>query len=153
MMRASFLAFALFAALAAAVVPALAQQTVVVSTRVIYPGENVTADLLEDVPLRRQLRNPDSIAFVADQLAGKVARRTILPGRLIPVNSVRAAYLVESGQAVKASLTHGPLEISVTAVPLQHGAAGDMIRLRNADNGATFNGIVLEDGTVRVPAS
>ena len=153
MMTRALIALALCTAVAAAAMPAHAQETVTVAKRVIYPGENVTADLLENVPLRRHLRNPDQIVMMPEQIAGKVARRTILPGRLIAVNSVRAAHLVESGKAVQASLSHGQLLISVTAIPLQAGAAGDMIRLRNADSGTTFNGIVLEDGTVQVPTS
>ena len=43
--------------------------------------------------------------------------------------------------------------ISITAVPLEPGAAGDVVKLRNVDSGRIFSGIVMADGTVRVGAS
>lgn len=141
------------AALAMAPVPANAQETVVVANRVIYPGETVKADSIDEVPLRRRLQNPGQFAFQPEQVEGKVARRTLLPGRLVPLNSVRAAYLVEPGAPVQMVFAMGHLEISTSAVPLQAGAAGDLIRLRNIDSGAVVTGQVMDDGTVRVPAS
>src|SRR5690606_4289057 len=105
--------------------PALAQETVVIPTRVIYPGETITADLLEEVPLRRTLRNPAAVALDPAQLDGKVARRTLLPGRMISISSVREAHLVEPGQPVQVLFVQGVLEIAVSGVPLQAGAAGD----------------------------
>lgn len=144
---------ALAVALCGLAAPALAGETVVVTNRVVYPGETVTADVLDEVPLRRRLQNPASVVYAPDQLLGKVARRTLLPGRLIAVGSVREAYLVETGSPVSVLFVHGPLVISATGVPLQSGAAGDMIRLRNLDSGSVFTGIVMQDGTVRVPSS
>ncbi|KAB2865384.1 MAG: flagella basal body P-ring formation protein FlgA, partial [Bauldia sp.] len=70
----------LLALAAGAALPARAQETVIVPTRVIYPGETVTADLLQEVPLRRQLRNPAAVERDWRALDGKVARRTLLPG-------------------------------------------------------------------------
>jgi flagellar basal body P-ring formation protein FlgA len=153
MKRLALAATLILATLSASVGSAVAQETVVVSNRVIYPGETVTSSLLEDVPLRRQLRNPAAVVHDMDHLVGKIARRTILPGRLIPVNSVREAHLVETGKAVQVHFVHGPLEITVSGVPLQSGAAGDMVRVRNADTGTVFNGVVMEDGSIRLPSS
>ena len=144
---------ALLALAMGAAVPAAAQETVLIPTRTIYPGQIVTADALQEVPLRRQLRNPASVERDWEALEGKVAKRTLLPGRMIPTGSVRPAWLVEPGRPVQALFVHGPLEIAVSAVALQAGAAGDMVRLRNVDSGATFSGIVMADGTVRVLAS
>jgi len=135
------------------VLPAFTQQTVVIPTRVIYPGETVTADSLEDVPLRRQLKNVAAVAVDRHQLEGKIARRTLLPGRMIPVTSVREAHLVTAGSPVQVLFVHGALEISVAGVPLQHGAAGDLIKVRNLDTGAVFSGVVMIDGTIRVSAT
>lgn len=151
--RLRLMIIAALSALAAMVLPALAQGTVIVPTRVIYPGEIVTADSLEEVPLRRQLRNPGSVVRQWQQLEGKVARRTLLPGRMIGVNSVREAYLVEPGKPVQVLFVHDALEISISGLPLQNGAAGDMIRVRNIDTGAVFTGTVMADGTIRVSAS
>ncbi|EKF17152.1 flagellar protein FlgA [Nitratireductor pacificus pht-3B] len=137
-------------AMIAMAAPAPAQEQAVVSTRVIYPGETITMDALDEIVLRRPPRGNTAIARMLEDIDGKVARRTLLPGRLIPVSYVREPYLVENGSPVTVLFTEGALTISIRAVPLQAGAAGDMIRLRNADSGRTFTGMVMADGTVKV---
>ena len=144
---------AVLLALAGMALPAAAQETVLIPTRTIYPGETITADLLQEVPLRRQLRNPGGVERDWRALDGKVARRTLLPGRMIPTGSVRDAWIVEPGKPVQALYVHGGLQIVLSAVALQAGAAGDMVRLRNVDSGTIFSGVVMADGTVRVSAS
>ena len=143
----------LVAAAAGMASPAAAQETVLIPTRTIYPGETVTADLLQEVPLRRQLRNPGGVERDWRALDGKVARRTLLPGRMIPTGSVRDAWIVEPGKPVQVIYVQGGLQIALSAVALQAGAAGDMVRLRNVDSGTVFSGVVMADGTVRVSAS
>ncbi len=145
-------ALPLFAALAGAL-PAYAQEMVVVPNRVIYPGQTVTADALEEVELRRQLRGGTSVVRSPDEIEGLVAKRTLLPGRMIMTSAVRKPHLVETGSAVTVLFSQGALQISLMAVPLQPGAAGDVIKLRNIDSGAVFSGIVMQDGSVRVLAS
>ncbi|MDN2566600.1 flagellar basal body P-ring formation chaperone FlgA [Aquibium sp. A9E412] len=140
------------ALLAAASPAARAQEQAVTPTRVIYPGQTVTPDALQVVTLRRPPRGVSAIVVVPEEITGKVARRTLLPGRLIPQGSVRDPYLVETGAPVTVTLVEGALTIALTAVPLQPGAAGDFIKLRNADSGVVFSGVVLADGTVRVGA-
>jgi flagellar basal body P-ring formation protein FlgA len=145
------LAVALAVGLVAA--PALAQESAVVATRVIYPGQTITAEALDEVSLRRGRKNLGEVALAADQIEGKVARRTLLPGRLIPIASVREPYVVEAGAPVQVVLVEGALTISLSGVPLQPGAVGDFIKVRNMDSGAVFMGVVLADGTVRVGAT
>lgn len=122
--------------------------TAIVSTRTIYPGQTVTADALQEVGLNWQPNMP--IVHDAAEIEGKIARRTLLAGRLIPDGSVREPYLVETGSPCTVMYVQGSLSIATKAVPLQSGSVGDMIRLRNMDSGATLTGIVLGDGTVRV---
>jgi flagella basal body P-ring formation protein FlgA len=124
----------------------------VVAKRVIYPGETVDAGALTEVKLRRSNRILTSIAQYADQVTGKVAKRTLLPGKLIPINALREAYMVEAGAPVAVSYVHGGLQISTIGIPLQPGAIGDMVKVRNADSGAVFTGIVMADGSIRVGA-
>lgn len=150
-LRRTLLAMALLTMAGAA--QALAQETVIVTTRVVYPGETVTPDALQEVPLRRELRNPAAFARSWEQVDGKVARRTLLPGRLIGLSAVRDAYLVETGKPVQVRFVQGMLEISVSGVPLQAGAAGDLIKVRNIDSGVVFTGTVMGDGSIRVSES
>ena len=140
-------------ALACAAAPALADEFAVVTNRVVYPGEIITMAMVEEVPLVRGNRNLGPIYQQAGLIEGKVARRTILPGRIIPENAVRPAYLVQVGKPVEIVYNDGGLVITATAVPLQAGAAGDVITLRNIDSGRTFSGTVMADGTIRVGAS
>ena len=147
------LAVAMIAFTAVTAMPAAAQDMVLIPTRTIYPGETITGDLLQEVPLRRQLRNPGGVERDLRALDGKVARRTLLPGRMIPTGSVRDAWIVEPGKPVRVLFVQDGLEIAISAVALQAGAAGDMVRLRNVDSGSVFAGIVMADGTVRVSSS
>ncbi len=133
--------------------PALAQEVVLIPNRVIYPGEAIDLSALKEVTLKPGKIIPDGAAIRAVELEGKVARRTLLPGRYIAQASLREAWLVEQGAAVQVTFTAGSLTISATAVTLQSGAAGDMVKLRNIDSGKVFSGIVMADGSIRVGAT
>ncbi|MGX5847260.1 flagellar basal body P-ring formation chaperone FlgA [Mesorhizobium sp. PL10] len=158
---------ALILALVAGGVPAFAQEqtttqvasnqaaseVVLIPNRVIYPGEMIDTGALKPVTLLPGKHKPDAVATQAEELQGKVAKRTLLPGRYIPVAAIRDAWLVEQGAAVQVYFIAGDLTISATAVSLQPGAAGDLIKVRNADSGKIFSGTVMADGTIRVSAS
>ncbi|SFK93918.1 flagella basal body P-ring formation protein FlgA [Mesorhizobium albiziae] len=133
--------------------PAVAQEIAVVTNRVVYPGETIGLDVLREVPVTNRNRDLSTVATVVEQVEGKVARRTLLPGRFIAVNAVRDAYLVEQGAAVQVMFVHGGLTISASAVTLQPGSAGDVVKVRNIDSGNTFTGTVMADGTIRVGAT
>jgi flagella basal body P-ring formation protein FlgA len=140
-------------ALLAFAMPAVAQEIAVVTNRVVYPGETIGLDVLREVPVTNRNRDLSTVATVVEQVDGKVARRTLLPGRFIAVNAVRDAYLVEQGAAVQVMFVHGGLTISASAVTLQPGSAGDVVKVRNIDSGNTFTGTVMADGTIRVGAT
>jgi flagella basal body P-ring formation protein FlgA len=136
--------------LLATISPALAADIVLVPSRTIYAGETLSASALREVVLKPGKRIPDAVAFRIEDLDGKVARRTLLPSRYIPVNSLREAYLVEQGAPVQVVYEAGSLQISATAICLQSGSAGDLVKVRNMDSGKVFSGVVANDGTVRV---
>jgi flagella basal body P-ring formation protein FlgA len=135
--------------------PALAQerQVVLVPNRVIYPGETIELSALKEVALKPGRAAPDATAILPEQLEGKVARRTLLPGRYVQTAAIRQPWLVEQGAAVQLFFVAGALTISASAVTLQPGAAGDVVKVRNLDSGKILSGIVMADGTVRVGAS
>jgi flagella basal body P-ring formation protein FlgA len=130
-----------------------ASEVVLIPNRVIYPGEMIDTAALKSVTLLPGKHRPDAVATQAEELQGKVAKRTLLPGRYIPVAAIRDAWLVEQGAAVQVYFIAGDLTISATAVSLQPGAAGDLIKVRNTDSGKIFSGTVMADGTIRVSAS
>lgn len=132
---------------------ARAQEVVLIPNRVIYPGERIELSSLREVTLKPGKVIPPAVAFRAAELEGKVAKRTLLPGRYIPTAALREAWLVEQGASVQVMFVSGSLTISATAVTLQPGAAGDFVRVRNIDSGKIFSGTVMADGTIRVGAS
>lgn len=146
-------AAALWLAIAALSVPAAADDLGVVPTRVIYPGETIPADALDMARVRKGKTTTTAFARRAEDLAGKVARRTLLPGRFVPLAAVREPYLVKQGASVQVMFIHEGLTIATAAVTLEPGAAGDVVKVRNVDSGAVFTGTVMADGTVRVGAT
>ncbi len=125
-------------------------EELVVAQRVIYPGQTVNASMLRQVTTRRKLNYAGPIVRKADEIIGLVAARTIIPGRPILPDSVRAPYLVEAGQPTTVYYRSNGLEIAMTAIPLGRGGIGDTIQLRNQDSGQTISATVLADGTLRV---
>jgi len=128
----------------------VAAETAIVTTRVVYPGETLAPDVLEEVPFKRGNRKLAPVAQQFRELDGKVAKRTILPGRLVPLASIREAWLVERGKAVTLIFDMGSMRITAKAVTLDNGIAGDSIRARNVDSGKIISGTVLADGSVQV---
>jgi flagella basal body P-ring formation protein FlgA len=139
-------------ALLAGATPALAEEVVLIPSRVIYPGETIVPGSLKEVTLVPGKHSPDAVATKLDELDGKVAKRTLLPGRYIPNSAIRDAWLVEQGSSVQVYFAAGGLTISATAVTLQSGSAGDQVKVRNIDSGKVFSGTVMADGTIRVGA-
>jgi len=130
-------------------VPAWADDVAVVN-RVVYPGETIGAETIQLVPFKPTKAVMSPVATVAEDIEGKVARRTLLPGKLIPLSSLREPYIVEAGSPVTVMFVQGGLVIAATAVPLHPGGIGDIVKLRNIDSGKVFAGVALADGTVRV---
>lgn len=130
-----------------------AGEVVLIPSRVIYPGETIVLAALKQVTLIPGKHKPDAMATRAEELQGKIAKRTLLPGRYIPTAAIREAWLVEQGAAVQVFFIAGGLTISATAVTLQPGSAGDLIKVRNSDSGKILSGTVMADGTIQVSAS
>jgi flagella basal body P-ring formation protein FlgA len=163
--RSAFHHAAILAALLVVGTPAFAQESaatltapapgevVLIPNRVIYPGETIAPGALKEVTLVAGKRKPDAVATQIEDLDGRIAKRTLLPGHYIPVNAIRDAWVVEQGAPVQVIFAAGPLVISAAAVTLQAGATGDIVKVRNIDSGKTFSGVVMADGTIRVSAS
>lgn len=130
---------------------ALAQGFAVVPTQTIYPGETVSATQLEEVAVT----NPNIAGGYAQSIAeveGMISKRTLLPGRTIPVASLRPPYAINRGANVRLTFTLGNMTISASGTPLADASVGDVIKVRNLDSGVIVTGTVLADGTVQVMA-
>ena len=129
---------------------ARAQSATVPSPKaVIYPGDVIGADNVVDMP-DDDLGLGGPFVRTRPEVVGKMARRTLLPGRAIPVAALGNPRLVRNGGAVRIVYQDGVLTIGVAGEALQDGGVGDVVKLRNADSGVTVSGQVQPDGSVRV---
>ena len=121
-----------------------------VARMTIYPGDRLYDGLLEERRFSYEAV-PEGVAVKSKaQIIGKVAKRTLLPGRPISPIAVDNPKIVVIGAQVKIVFTEAGLEISAYGMAMQAGAVGDLIRVRNLDSGLMVSGRVLFDGSVRV---
>lgn len=125
------------------------QGTAVVPERIIYPGEELSAEMLREVIVTNPNLRP-GYAETRNEVLGKVTTKTLLPGRTIQVGALRDAWAVERGGTVSLVFSHKGLTITAVGTPLQNAAIGDFIRVRNIQSGVVISGTVMEDGSVRV---
>src|SRR5579863_887037 len=146
-----FLAAALLPLLLAqgAVLPARAQErTVPAPKQVIYPGDIIRDSMLTDIAVDESAALDDSIVDNRAALIGKIAKRTLLPGREIPDFAIANPRAVANGAHVTLVYRDGGLTIVTSAQALEPGAVGDIIKVRNEDTGLTITGRIQADGSV-----
>jgi flagella basal body P-ring formation protein FlgA len=138
-------------ALVAAAPATLAQPGAAPTPRiVIYPGEVIGDDMLDDAPPVDPGGHAGAIAETRSLVVGKMARRTLLPGRPIPLAAIDNPRLVAIGAQVRIVYFDGGLQIVTSGAALQDGAAGDFVKVRNSDSGIVVSGVVQPDGAVRI---
>jgi flagellar basal body P-ring formation protein FlgA len=124
--------------------------TIFVPRTVIYPGD----ELSEINLVERKVSGDAQVAARAgprlDDIVGKVARRTLVPGQVIPASALRSKEIVFQGRAYDVIYRSGVLTIIGTAVPLQSGSAGETVNVRNPETGAVFKAMVQAGGTLVV---
>jgi flagella basal body P-ring formation protein FlgA len=118
----------------------------------LYPGDVISGEHLMDRAFVARTVTRGSVFEDQQGLIGKVARRTLLAGQPIALNAVRDAYLVNQGKSSLVVFETGGLTITLQAMALQNGSAGDVVTLRNPDSGVVIQGTVESDGTVRLGA-
>ncbi|HVY43149.1 MAG TPA: flagellar basal body P-ring formation chaperone FlgA [Hyphomicrobiaceae bacterium] len=116
----------------------------------IYPGETIDGDSLADMLFVARTVARGTVFESRDAIAGKVARRTLLPGKPVPINAVRDPYAVNQGKPAQLVFKSEGLTITGVGIALQNGSVGDVISARNIDSGITVKGTVQADGTLRV---
>jgi flagella basal body P-ring formation protein FlgA len=118
----------------------------------LYPGDIISADQLMDRAFVAHTVTRGSVFEGRQGLVGKVARRTLLAGQPIALSAIRDQYLVNQGKSSLVVFETGGLTITIQAVALQNGSAGEVVTLRNPDSGVIIQGTVERDGTVRLGA-
>jgi len=125
-------------------------RTMPVPTITIYPGETIKEGVIVERDFSAGMVANLPVVEAPRLLIGKVARRTLLPGQLIPRNAVEEARLVERGKPIQVVFKEAGMTIVTVASPLQSGGLGEMVQARNLDSGVTIVGTVQADGTLRV---
>ncbi|MBB3233720.1 flagella basal body P-ring formation protein FlgA [Phyllobacterium endophyticum] len=121
-----------------------------VPTQIIYPGEIIGGSGLHEKHFTIRASAAGQYVLSPQQLIGKVARRTLLPGQPILVSALNEPDLVERGVPVALVYNTGALVITAKGTPLEAGHAGDFIKVRNMDSGIIVSGTVLADGSIQV---
>jgi flagella basal body P-ring formation protein FlgA len=128
------------------------QHMVFVPRHVIYPGDEITSDAL----VERRILRPEGSAPVFGEnpadLVGKVSRRTLLRGQLIPNSALREKNLVIQGHRYRLVYKSDYVSITGTGIPMQSAAAGEMVGVRNPDTGVIVKAMVMPDKTLAVDA-
>ncbi|MBS9479317.1 flagellar basal body P-ring formation chaperone FlgA [Ancylobacter radicis] len=121
-----------------------------VAAGAIAPGDKITDDMLVDRAFPSSVASQYPIAITRAQLVGKVARRVLLAGNVIPVAAVGDAKVVTRGVAAELRFEQDGLVITALGVPLDSGTVGAVVRLKNIDSGKVVTGVVQDDGSVKV---
>ncbi len=121
-----------------------------VPVSVIYSGDQIVFGSLVD----KEFSVPDAAAtnYVLQrvQVEGKYAKRTLLPGKPIPLSYLTTKDSVVRGVLTRATFEKNGLIISTFLMPLQSGSAGDFIDARNPEYGRTIKALVKSDGSLQV---
>jgi flagella basal body P-ring formation protein FlgA len=149
----SFSAIALvvfgFAVILISNLSANAQPTAVVPQQIIYPGQEITFDMVKEVDVVNPNLRP-GYAKIVEEVEGFITKKTLLPGRTIPVSALREAYVIERGKNISMVFSNNSMVITAQGVALQNGGLGEVVRARNLDSGVIISGTVMQDGTLRV---
>jgi flagella basal body P-ring formation protein FlgA len=133
------------------IVAALAEDRMIPTpSQVIYPGDIIRDGMLTDVSIYDLPNVEGPLVERRAEILGKVAKRTLLPGRAIITLAVENPKAVANGAQVKLIYRDGALSIVTSALALEAGGVGDTIKVRNTDSGLTISGTIQTDGSVSV---
>jgi flagella basal body P-ring formation protein FlgA len=125
-------------------------RTVYVPRNVIYPGDVITADAIVARQVQRDDASPAIFGENPKDLIGKVARRTLMRGELVPRSAVHAQDVILQGRPYKMTYNSEFISIVGVGVPLQSGAVGEIISVRNPTSGLIVKARVEPDRTLAV---
>ncbi|HYP18322.1 MAG TPA: flagellar basal body P-ring formation chaperone FlgA [Opitutus sp.] len=119
-----------------------------VARQPIPHGSTFDASLLE---VRRVdlLRERDALpAAVGDR--GYSMARSVTAGRMLTWHDIQRRPLVKKGNVVEVSAAHGQLVITMKALAMENGAAGDTVTVRNPESRKDFAAKVVDENRVQV---
>lgn len=123
-----------------------------VPTVTIYPGDTIKESMLRMQAYPQTYRARSAVIDAPQAIAGRMARRMLLPGEPVPVNAVDDPRLVSRGAPTTLIFEENGLVITTVGAPLQNGGLGETIRVRNIDTNRIVLGTVMADGRIRIGA-
>ena len=121
-----------------------------VPAAVVYAGDQIVQGMLIDKPFSVPDAAAKNYVLGRRQIEGLYAKRTLLPGKPIPLAYVKLRDSVVQGVLTKATFEMNGLVISTFLIPLQSGVAGELIDARNPEYGRTIKALVKSDGSLQV---
>jgi flagella basal body P-ring formation protein FlgA len=121
-----------------------------VPAAVVYAGDQIVQGMLIDKPFSVPDAAAKNYVLQRRQIEGLYAKRTLLPGKPIPLAYVKLRDSVVQGVLTKATFEMNGLVISTFLIPLQSGVAGELIDARNPEYGRTIKALVKSDGSLQV---
>ena len=121
-----------------------------VPAAVVYAGDQIVQGMLVDKPFSVPDAAAKNYVLGRRQIEGLYAKRTLLPGKPIPLAYIKLKDSVVQGVLTKATFEMNGLVISTFLVPLQSGVAGELIDARNPEYGRTIKALVKSDGSLQV---
>lgn len=121
-----------------------------VPAAVVYAGDQIVQGMLVDKPFSVPDAAAKNYVLQRRQIEGLYAKRTLLPGKPIPLAYVKQKDSVVQGVLTKATFEMNGLVISTFLVPLESGVAGELIDARNPEYGRTIKALVKSDGSLQV---
>ena len=123
--------------------------TIPVPSVVIYVGQILIDDNIKEKIYHGQPKTNESpIISNRDDMIGKLAVRTLLPGHPVRKDDLRSAYSVFQGRVASIMFENRGLSISGYGMPLQSGSVGESVDIRNPQTGIIVRGKVLFNNTV-----
>jgi flagella basal body P-ring formation protein FlgA len=115
------------------------------------PSEREAAFDASQLDTRRAdvLRERDTIA-ITESCADYTFNRAVPAGRILTWRDVSRRALVRRGQVIEVSAVDGTLSITMKALAMENGAAGETVKVRNLDSKKEFNALVVADSRAQI---
>jgi flagella basal body P-ring formation protein FlgA len=123
--------------------------------RVVASADLKVGQPIDPMNLRMETREEHpskqpASAVSTDSLAGRIPRRTIVAGSVVPLEWLDAARLVEKGDTVKVEVIRGSAHLEAEGIAESSGALGDIITIQNPDSKRRFQARIEAHGRVSV---
>ncbi|MGC4072516.1 MAG: flagellar basal body P-ring formation chaperone FlgA [Nibricoccus sp.] len=95
------------------------------------------------------LRERDAVP-TAETCADYTFNRPVPANRILTWRDISRRALVRKGQIIEVAAVDGALSITMKALAMENGAAGETVKVRNLDSKKEFNALVVADARAQI---